>query len=44
MANINRPDRPETGQSGSQGKYSLSCSDVGFAGCNWQTQGSSPVR
>lgn len=42
MANINRPESPETGRSGSKGSYSLRCADVGFAGCTWQTQGSSP--
>ncbi len=45
MANINKPENPETGRTtvpGGKNNYSLRCSDVGFTGCNWQTQGSSP--
>jgi predicted small metal-binding protein len=42
MATSKQPERPETGRSGSKGNYSFRCADVGFPGCTWQTQGSSP--
>ncbi len=45
MANINRPESPETGRTtfpGGKNNYSFRCADAGFTECSWQTQGSSP--